>query len=174
MIFHCSRATPWYASCLTILKHRAQFQLESEHISPSFPMKPTFLRLPALMIVWLLSIFTPSHARTEAYKVVKTQPITGGKSKYIVISPESANETGLVALSLNLRETTLQERNAHVLIFTDVRAALLHNQSWLSEEKRSFHALHFVGRYVRDLDNAIHEVEIFPKGLDGPSKIIVC
>ncbi|CAN5727870.1 hypothetical protein BH11VER1_BH11VER1_21750 [soil metagenome] len=137
-------------------------------------MKPTLIRLPALVIVWLFSIFTPSHARTEAYKVVKTQPITGGKSKHIVISPEAANEADLIALGQKLRESTLQERNAHVLIFTDVRAAQLHNQSWLSEEKRNFHALHFVGRYVRDLDNAIHELEIFPKGLDGPSKIISC
>ena len=50
-------------------------------------MKPTLIRFPALLIVWLFSIFTPSHARTEAYKVVKTQPISGGKSKHIVISP---------------------------------------------------------------------------------------
>lgn len=137
-------------------------------------MKPTFIRLPALLIVWLLSIFSPSHARAEAYKVVKTQPITGGKSKHIVISPESANEADLTALGQKLHESTLQERNAYVLIFTDVRAALLHDQSWLNEEKRNFHDQHYVGRYVRDLDNAIHELEIFPRGLDGPSKIIAC
>lgn len=137
-------------------------------------MRSLFFRLPSLLSVWFFSLLsTPQSKSSQGYVVVKRWPISKGKAgKTIAISPEAATVSGLKALGDALLKETLSDRNAYILVFTNVWAAAQGNGTFFSLAKNAFVARHFVGRYTRYAANKIHELEIFPEGIDGPSQLI--
>ena len=137
-------------------------------------MKLTFSSLRALLFGWLLALLAPTSANaSNAYTVIKRWPVPSGDiARLIVISPDAATEADLTALGDILREDTKNERTAFVLIFTDPKAAALRTSPSDSRSQQELYARHHVGRYIRNAKGGVHEMQIFPSGIDGPLKII--
>jgi hypothetical protein len=106
------------------------------------------------------------------YTIVKRWSLpNGGEGKVIVISPAAANEAQMTLLGDRLRRDTQNDRNAFVYIFNDPQAAEMRDRlSSLTDAESKFYSIHFVGTYMRNANNGVHEMEIQPAGMDGPTK----
>jgi hypothetical protein len=77
----------------------------------------------------------------------------------------------LRALGEKLRHDTRNERNAFVFIYDDERAArhrLAAFSGKLTKAELIHHDRHQVAKYFRNANTGFHELDLTPKGLDGP------
>ncbi|MGZ5177752.1 MAG: hypothetical protein ACXWCW_26810 [Burkholderiales bacterium] len=111
----------------------------------------------------------PSTA--PAYKIVDQWPIPNGGFSRTVVVPPNPTEASLRALAQQLLRDTKQERNAFVYVYDDMRAARTKRAASarkLSNVDMQHHDRHQVGLYTRNANTGYHQMEITPKGFDGP------
>ncbi len=116
----------------------------------------------------------PTARPQSRYSIVRRWPIpNGGEGKVIVIPPSAGTESGMTALADQLRADTASDRNAFVYIFDDQRAAQMRDRiESLTPAEEEFYDRHYMGNYFRNGNNGVHEMEMHPTGMNGPSKTI--
>lgn len=110
---------------------------------------------------------------TATYSIVKRWLAGAGENKTIVILPEMANETSMMALGQQLRQDTKDDSDSIVFVFDDTQAAQMHDRiGSLSQSEDDFYDKHFMGLYTRISRNGVHTLEIHTHGLGGPIKTV--
>lgn len=107
------------------------------------------------------------------YEIIKRWSIpNGGEGKLIVIAPEHANETDLVALGEKLKEDTKGDRNATIMVYTDKKAADLYAKlaTGLTPTEDELYNTHFVATYDRNINTGYHQLSVFPAGVMSDHK----
>ena len=108
------------------------------------------------------------------YTVVKSWNIpNGGTGKTIAIAPAHANEQDMTVLAHVLKKDARSDRNALIQVFTSSEAARMRDRlSSLSEGERAIYQSAYVGRYQKNGNIGLEEMEIHPEGMNGPSKMV--
>jgi len=138
-------------------------------------MKMSFAPLKAFLVVWVLSLIAPhsTHAQAPLFTIFKRWPLPDhGEGKHVVVPSTASTEAGLRAVGEELRHSGNPGQDAFVLIFNDAHAAAMHQRHGLTPEEHLITERHLIGKYVRNRDTHVHELEIFPSGINGPSRII--
>ncbi len=104
-----------------------------------------------------------------SYKIIKRWDIpNGGEGKVIAIDISHLNKKDMHSLGETLKKDTENDRNAVIFIFTSEKAALLRDKiGKLNKSESDFYDKHFVGSYMRNINNGYHEYSINYDGLSG-------
>ena len=146
----------------------------AEASSMNLMSKLTLLHLKSWVLVWLVALLTPGHAKTsDPATVMKRWPIAkGGEGKIVVVPAPMATEEGLAELGQRLQKTASLGEDAYVLIYSCPHAAGMRLRVPSNLRDLAHHDRHFVARYVRNRDTGVHEMELFPEGIDGPATLL--
>ena len=106
---------------------------------------------------------------TVNYAIAKRWPLpNGGEGKVIVISPSAANVPTMTLLGKQLQRETQNDRNAFIYIYDNDQAAQMRDRvSSFTESDYQFYERYFIGTYMRNANNGVHEMEIQPDGVNG-------
>jgi hypothetical protein len=100
------------------------------------------------------------------YTIVKRWAV----GKVIVIPPTAANISAMTRLGQQLRTDTQNDGNDFIYIFDNEQAAQMRDRlSSLTDSESKFYSQHFIGTYMRNANNGVHDMEMQPAGMDGPA-----
>ena len=97
----------------------------------------------------------------------------GGYGRVLLIDPKFRNENDLKKLGEEIKDTTLNDRNAFVFVYDDIKAAQMQeNVMNLNEDDGAFYDEHFVLTYSKNINTGLNQLVIMVDGLNGDSIII--
>jgi hypothetical protein len=128
--------------------------------------------LSAMLLLESTVSIAQSSVAAPSYKIIEQWTIpNGGFGKAIVIKA-NPTEADLRTLGEKLKQDTRNDRNAFVFVYDDERAARNRRAAFsekLPEADLKHHDRHRVASYFRNANTGFHELDMTPKGLDGPN-----
>ena len=140
--------------------------------------------VPFLLALALYELLAgPAAAQTPPvkkvpYRVIEQWSIpNNGHGRVIVIDPSHRRAADLRALARQLRDETVTERVAVVVIYDDERAARLWRTLGTPDEPRdkrtlAFHDRHQIGSYLRNTYTGENTFQFSLEGFGGPAEIV--
>ncbi len=128
--------------------------------------------LSATLLLLSEELIAQSNAAAPSYKIVEQWSIPNGGFGRAIVVKANPTEAELRALGEKLGQDTRDDRNAFVFIYDDERAARNRHAAFsekLAKAELRHHDRHQVAKYFRNANTGFHELDITPKGLDGPN-----